>query len=57
MDRHSVNFEETGIRYITLKPRLLKCTTSAMEKGTDENNDPRAEVPQIPNSASTRVRK
>lgn len=31
MDHHSVNLNDAGVLFLSLKPRLLKCTTFAME--------------------------
>jgi len=30
MDQHTVNLKDAGARYLSLKPRLLKCTTPSM---------------------------
>ncbi len=35
MDRHTVNLNDTGIRFLYLKPRLLKCTKFTTEKLED----------------------
>ena len=59
MDRRTMNHKYTkdiGLLFLSLNPRLLKCTTSAMEKVMDQKSDLRAEVSQLPSSASTRIR-
>ncbi len=45
MDRHSVNLKDTGLLFLSLKPRLLKCTMPSMvsqkdnETGTGRENE------------------
>jgi hypothetical protein len=55
MDHHTVNSQSTGLLFLSLKPRLLKCTTSVIENGINRKNDLRAVESQFPNSASTRI--
>lgn len=35
MKRHSVNLNDTGLLFLSLKPRLLKCTTFTTERLPD----------------------
>jgi hypothetical protein len=32
MDHHLMNLKDTGLRFLSLRSRLLKCTTCMMEK-------------------------
>lgn len=57
MDRHTVNLNDTGLRFLSLKPPLLKYTISAMEITTEYKSDSQIEVPQIQPSASARIKK
>lgn len=45
MDSHCVNLKEPDLPFLSLKPRLLKCTTLAMKNmSTSEKNDVRTKV-------------
>ncbi len=59
MDRQTINHKDTkdtGLLFLQLKPRLLKCTTFSTEKRNDRKNDLRVELAQLPTSALTRIR-
>ncbi|MDH5739417.1 MAG: hypothetical protein OEY77_03740 [Nitrospira sp.] len=55
MDRYTTDLKGTGLLFLSLKPRLLKCTISATEKRTEQKNDLLAEVAPLSNSATTRT--
>ena len=56
MDRHTTNFgDNSKVRFLSLKPRLFKYTTSTMETGANQKNNLRAEESQILPSASTKI--
>ncbi|NGZ95950.1 MAG: hypothetical protein CV089_07440 [Nitrospira sp. WS110] len=56
MDQYSVNRKDTAVLFLSLKPQLLKCTTSVMEKETNQRDDLRAEVSRLIPWTSARVR-
>ena len=56
MDRHSMNLQDIGHPFLSLKLRLLKYTAFATEKQKAQRNDLRAELTQLPNSATTRIK-
>ncbi|MGE3485596.1 MAG: hypothetical protein AB7L09_12760 [Nitrospira sp.] len=56
MDCHSMNLQDAGLLFLSLKPRLLKYTAFATEKQKAQRNDLRGELTQLPNSATTRIK-